>query len=134
MQAIIGGKIKVPTLSGNILLKIPKRVQPGDVLVLRGKGIRKRVGFVDQGDQYIQFRVKFPTKITERQRSILEEIAKEEASQAEDVALGGSWLDHVIGWLSDMKSRMNDLLSHKNSVLFVAAIACFLMILLTSNH
>lgn len=133
-QAIIGGKIKVPTLSGNILLKIPKRVQPGDVLVLRGKGIRKRVGFVDQGDQYIQFRVKFPTKITERQRSILEEIAKEEASQAEDVALGGSWLDHVIGWLSDMKSRMNDLLSHKNSVLFVAAIACFLMILLTSNH
>jgi len=87
----MGGKIKVPTLSGNILLKIPKGVQPGDVLVLRGKGIPKRVGLTDQGDQYVQFRVKIPTKITERQRSILEEIAKEEANQAEDVALGSSW-------------------------------------------
>lgn len=130
----MGGKIKVPTLSGNILLKIPKGVQPGDVLVLRGKGIPKRVGLIDQGDQYVQFRVKIPTKITERQRSILEEIAKEEASQAEDVALGSSWLDHVIDWLSDMKNRMIDLLSHKNSVLYLAAMACFLMILLTTKN
>lgn len=133
-QAIMGGKIKVPTLSGNILLKIPKGVQPGDVLVLRGKGIPKRVGLIDQGDQYVQFRVKIPTKITERQRSILEEIAKEEANQAEDVALGSSWLDHVIDWLSDMKNHMIDLLSHKNSVLYLAAMACFLMILLTTKN
>lgn len=134
-QAIIGGKIKVPTLSGSMLLKIPKGVQPGDVLRLRGKGIPRQVGFMDQGDQYVQFRVKFPTKISERQRSILEEIAKEEASLAEDVSLEASWLDHVIGWLSDMKNRMIDLLFHNNnSVLFLAAITLFLMILLTSNN
>ncbi|KAH9316036.1 hypothetical protein KI387_024663, partial [Taxus chinensis] len=88
--AILGGKINVPTLSGDVMLKIPKGVQPGDVVVLRGKGIPKRVGFVDQGDQYVQFRVKYPTKITERQRSILEEIARDEASQGEDMYLQGS--------------------------------------------
>jgi DnaJ-class molecular chaperone len=92
-QAFLGGKIRVPTLSGTMLLKIPKGVQPGDVLRLRGKGILKRVILINggdqyrRGDQYVQFRVNFPTKITERQRSILEEISKEEASQAEEAEI-----------------------------------------------
>ena len=76
-QAILGGKIKVPTLSGSKLLKIPKGVQPGDVLVLRREGIPERVGLVNKGNQYVRFIVKFPTQITERQQSILQEIAEE---------------------------------------------------------
>ncbi|RXH73923.1 hypothetical protein DVH24_016745 [Malus domestica] len=37
-QAILGGTVEVPTLSGKIEVKIPKGVQPGQHLVLRGKG------------------------------------------------------------------------------------------------
>ncbi|XP_057818678.1 chaperone protein dnaJ 1, mitochondrial isoform X2 [Cryptomeria japonica] len=90
-EAILGGKINVPTLSGDMMLKIPKGVQPDDVVVLRGKGIPKHVGFIDKGDQYVKFCVKLPMKITERQRSILEEIARDEATQGEDMFLEGSW-------------------------------------------
>eukprot|EP01018_Ginkgo_biloba_P028982 Gb_03513 [translate_table: standard] len=120
-QAILGGKIKVPTLTGDVQLKIPKGVQPGDILVLRGKGIPKRVGFVDQGDQYVQFRVQFPTNISERQRYLLEEIAREEANQAEYVALEGSWSDRIIEWFSNMK------------VVFLLSVITFLLIMLTKS-
>ncbi|CAN6720571.1 unnamed protein product [Malus baccata var. baccata] len=38
LKAILGGTVEVPTLSGKIEVKIPKGVQPGQHLVLRGKG------------------------------------------------------------------------------------------------
>ncbi|KAM2493013.1 hypothetical protein PS1_044490 [Malus domestica] len=60
-QAILGGTVEVPTLSGKIEVKIPKGVQPGQHLVLRGKGLPKHGFLVKHGDQYVRFRVKFPT-------------------------------------------------------------------------
>ncbi|KAK7822593.1 chaperone protein dnaj 1 [Quercus suber] len=56
-QAILGGTVDVPTLSGKTQLKIPKGVQPGQLLVLRGKGLPKHGFLVDHGDQYVRFRV-----------------------------------------------------------------------------
>uniref|UniRef100_A0A2N9IFC3 Chaperone DnaJ C-terminal domain-containing protein n=1 Tax=Fagus sylvatica TaxID=28930 RepID=A0A2N9IFC3_FAGSY len=41
--------------------QIPKGVQPGQLLVLRGKGLPKHGFIVDHGDQYVRFRVNFPT-------------------------------------------------------------------------
>ncbi|XP_030925894.1 chaperone protein dnaJ 1, mitochondrial-like [Quercus lobata] len=75
--------VDVPTLSGKTQLKIPKGVQLGQLLVPRGKGILlvaaglPKHGFlVDHGDQYVCFRVNFPTEINERQHAILEELAE----------------------------------------------------------
>ncbi|KAK9100062.1 hypothetical protein Scep_023492 [Stephania cephalantha] len=46
-QAILGGMVDVPTLSGKTQVKIPKGVQPGKLLVLRGHGSWKWVtGFI----------------------------------------------------------------------------------------
>ncbi|KAG7029653.1 Chaperone protein dnaJ 1, mitochondrial, partial [Cucurbita argyrosperma subsp. argyrosperma] len=83
-QAILGGKVEVPTLSGKIEINIPKGVQPGQLLILRGKGLPKHGLFVDRGDQYVRFRIKFPTEINERQRAILEEFAEEEIKNGID--------------------------------------------------
>ena len=80
-QAILGGKVDVPTLSGKMQVKIPKGVQPGQLLVLRGKGLPRHGYLVHHGDQYVCFRINFPTKINERQRAILEELAEEEIKQ-----------------------------------------------------
>ncbi|XP_021284477.1 chaperone protein dnaJ 1, mitochondrial isoform X2 [Herrania umbratica] len=77
-QAILGGKVEVPTLSGKIQVKIPKGCQHGELLVLRGKGLPKHGFIVHHGDQYVRFRVNLPTAINDRQRAILEELAKEE--------------------------------------------------------
>ncbi|KAI4337648.1 hypothetical protein L6164_016035 [Bauhinia variegata] len=90
-QAILGGKVEVPTLSGKMQLKIPKDVQPGQLLVLRGKGLPKHGFLLDHGDQYVRFRVNFPTVINERQRAILEELAKEEMNEGNSSSVEGNW-------------------------------------------
>ncbi|KAK3030171.1 LOW QUALITY PROTEIN: hypothetical protein RJ639_039648, partial [Escallonia herrerae] len=77
-KAILGGNVEVPTMSGKTQVKIPKGVQPGHLIALRGKGLPKKGIFVDHGDQYVRFCIKFPTALNERQRAILEEFAKEE--------------------------------------------------------
>ncbi|KAJ0565695.1 putative transcription factor interactor and regulator CCHC(Zn) family [Helianthus annuus] len=90
-QALIGGKVDVPTLNGKAQVKIPKGVQHGQLTILRGKGLPRKGFFVDHGDQYVRFRINFPTVVNDRQRAILEEFAKEEIEQAQNMAVDGNW-------------------------------------------
>ncbi|ONK74159.1 uncharacterized protein A4U43_C03F3370 [Asparagus officinalis] len=92
-QAILGGNIEVPTLSGMTQVKIPKGVQPGQLLVLRGRGLPKQIGFLDHGDQYVRFRIHFPSSVNDRQRELLEEFAKEEEIRESAEITYGNWLD-----------------------------------------
>ncbi|KAF5942636.1 hypothetical protein HYC85_020278 [Camellia sinensis] len=99
-QAILGGKVEVPALFGKMQVKIPKGVQHGHLTVLRGKGLPKHGILVDRGDQYVRFRVNFPTAVNERQRAILEELAMEEIIHENSTSEGNWWqhiLDHVTG-------------------------------------
>ncbi|XP_048130667.1 chaperone protein dnaJ 1, mitochondrial isoform X4 [Rhodamnia argentea] len=91
-QAILGGKVEVPTLSGKVQVDIPKGVQPGQLVVLRRKGLPKHGFLVTHGDQFVRFRVKFPSEINERQRAILEELAKEEINSENNTHQEGNWL------------------------------------------
>ncbi|EOY15360.1 Chaperone protein DNAj, putative isoform 1 [Theobroma cacao] len=99
-QAILGGKVEVPTLSGKIQVKIPKGCQHEELLVLRGKGLPKHGFIVHHGDQYVRFRVNLPTVINDRQRAILEELAKEEINIENNSTVEGNWwetiLEHVM--------------------------------------
>ncbi|XP_023545810.1 chaperone protein dnaJ 1, mitochondrial isoform X1 [Cucurbita pepo subsp. pepo] len=102
-QAILGGKVEVPTLSGKIEINIPKGVQPGQLLILRGKGLPKHGLFVDRGDQYVRFRIKFPTEINERQRAILEEFAEEEIKNGIDNSNEASWWQQILNHVGEPK-------------------------------
>ncbi|PWA98476.1 chaperone protein DnaJ [Artemisia annua] len=90
-QAIVGGKVEVPTLNGKTQVKIPKGVQHGQLAILRGKGLPRKGFFVDHGDLYVRFRINFPTVVNDRQRAILEEFAKEEIEQASKTSADGNW-------------------------------------------
>ncbi|XP_060962764.1 chaperone protein dnaJ 1, mitochondrial isoform X3 [Cannabis sativa] len=91
-QAILGGKVEVPTLSGKTQVKIPMGVQHGHLLILRGKGLPKPGLLINHhGDQYVRFSIKFPTKLNERQHALLEEFAKEEINQGENSLNEGNW-------------------------------------------
>ena len=69
-EAVLGGKIDVPTLDGQILtVKVPPGTSSGARLRLRGKGIKG-------GDQLLEFKVMVPATIDDRSREILEEFAK----------------------------------------------------------
>ena len=79
VQAALGDTIIIPGLGNNdgTELHIPAGSQPDDILKLPGKGMpsmtrRKR------GDLYVKLIVKIPTKLSAKQRELLEEFAKTE--------------------------------------------------------
>ncbi|RZC46718.1 hypothetical protein C5167_039667 [Papaver somniferum] len=81
LLAILGGTVQVPTLTGDVVLKVPPGTQPGQKAVLKRKGIKTSNSALF-GDQYVHFNVSIPTNLTQRQRELIEEFAKEE--QGED--------------------------------------------------
>jgi molecular chaperone DnaJ len=76
-QAALGTKIKVPTLDGTAQLKIPSGTQTGTLFRLKNKGIKKLQSY-GRGNEYVKVFVKTPTKLSKRQKQLLEEFAKEE--------------------------------------------------------
>ncbi|KAM0072085.1 putative Heat shock protein DnaJ, cysteine-rich [Helianthus debilis subsp. tardiflorus] len=90
-QAILGTSMQVPTLTGDVLLKVRAGTQPGSQVVLKGKGIKTRTSY-SYGNQYVHFNVSIPTKLTEKQRELIEEFSKEETGEDEKqvAAAGGS--------------------------------------------
>ena len=74
--AALGGKVKIPTLKGDVLLKVDPGTQPGDKRRMSRKGI-KRLSSGGFGDQFVHFKVQIPKHLTEKQRQLLEELAKE---------------------------------------------------------
>ncbi len=75
-QAALGGEVEMPTLDGRGKLRVPPGTQPGSVLRIKGKGVPHRGG-VGRGDQRVEVAIEVPTQLTDRQRQMLEELAKE---------------------------------------------------------
>ncbi|MFQ6054093.1 MAG: DnaJ C-terminal domain-containing protein, partial [Candidatus Bathyarchaeia archaeon] len=73
-QAALGAEIKVPTLTGETVVRVPPGTQSGEILRLRGRGIRGKFG---RGDQLVHINVVVPKRLTKRQRRLIEELAKE---------------------------------------------------------
>jgi len=71
--AALGGETKVPTLEGEVSLKIPAGTQSGRVFRLRGKGI-KQVRGGGPGDLYCRVDVETPTSLTREQKDILRQL------------------------------------------------------------
>ncbi|PSS26452.1 Chaperone protein like [Actinidia chinensis var. chinensis] len=89
-QAILGGTIQVPTLTGDVVVKVRPGTQPGQKVVLKKKGIKTRNSY-SFGDQYVHFNVSIPANLSPRQRELIEEFAKEEEGDyAKPAAAGAS--------------------------------------------
>ena len=78
--ASLGAEIEVPTLEGKTTIKIPPGTQTGDVFRLRGKGLPE-VGGGKRGDQIVKIRVETPKNLTEKQKKLLLEFAKERGEE-----------------------------------------------------
>jgi len=74
-QAALGDEIEVDTLDGKARVKVPEGTQSGTVFRLRGKGIPDLHGH-GRGDQHVRVKVVTPTKLTERQKELMQEFAK----------------------------------------------------------
>jgi curved DNA-binding protein len=69
-EAALGAQIEVPTLEGEVAMKLPPGSKSGQKLRLAGKGLPKPGG--DAGDLYAVISVALPGSITERERELYE--------------------------------------------------------------
>jgi molecular chaperone DnaJ len=74
--AALGGKVEIPTLQGNTIIKIPAGTQADKSLRLKGLGVPSLKG-QQTGDQVIKVKIQIPTKLSIKQRELLTEFAKE---------------------------------------------------------
>lgn len=75
-EAALGAKVDVPTLlEGQVVVTIPPGTSSGAKLRLRGKGVID-ISTKKPGDQYVIVKVVVPQKLSDRAKSLLEELAE----------------------------------------------------------
>lgn len=58
-EAVAGGKVKVPTVDGAVMLTVPPRTNSGAVLRIKGRGFTAKTGA--RGDQLVTLMIHLPT-------------------------------------------------------------------------
>jgi molecular chaperone DnaJ len=72
----LGTELRIPTLEGSEKLKIPQGTAANAILKIKGKGL-PRYGRSGRGDQLVRITVKVPSKLTEKQKSLLKDLDRE---------------------------------------------------------
>jgi len=78
-EAALGGTLRVPTMDGSVLVKVPPGTPSGRTLRVRGKGVAKRGG--GAGDLLVTVNVAVPQNMSAQARSALEQFT---AAQPDD--------------------------------------------------
>lgn len=84
VDACLGTNVTIPTVYGEVDLKIPAGSQPNQVFRLKDRGVRDLRGN-GVGDQYVKLNIKTPTYLNKKQKDILDEFKK---ASSDD-----SWVD-----------------------------------------
>jgi molecular chaperone DnaJ len=76
--ALLGGEAKIPTLDGEVNIKIATGTGTGDKVTLGGMGMKKLGGRREgSGDLRVEFKVQMPKYLSANQRTIVEMLADE---------------------------------------------------------
>ena len=73
--ALLGGEYSIPTLDGDIVLKVPTGITIGETLRVKGKGVPIERG--KRGDLLIKINIQLPTKLSKTSQKLVEELKKE---------------------------------------------------------
>lgn len=83
IDASLGTVIDVPTVYGESSVNVPEGTQPGQILRLKGKGVKDlRSG--NPGDEYIHLDIKTPSRLTKKAKDLLNEL-KHEATKEDSL-------------------------------------------------
>ncbi len=93
--ATLGGEVELPTLDGNVALKVPAGTQSGKVFRLRGKGVAT-VRDPRTGDLFARVAVETPVNLTGEQKDLLRKLEESlESGGEKHNPRAGGWLDTV---------------------------------------
>lgn len=96
-EAALGAEIEVPTLEGIEKFNIPEGTQTGTEFKLKNRGVPNLKGY-GRGDLFFTVEVQVPTKLTEKQKQLLREFAKE---------MGDNIRENKKGFFKKMKDAFN---------------------------
>lgn len=71
-EAVLGAKVEAPTISGRVSLTVPKGASSGQILRLRGKGV-KNAQTGNTGDQLVKLRIVLPQRVDRELFDFMEE-------------------------------------------------------------
>ncbi len=74
-EAVLGANISVPTLNGQVSIKVPPGTQNGQKLRVRGRGLPQRGGA--SGDLIVETRIEVPKQVSDSERKVWEQLAQE---------------------------------------------------------
>jgi DnaJ-class molecular chaperone len=74
-EAVLGGKVEVPTITGSVMATIPPASNSGKTLRLKGRGIKGKGG--KHGDELVKLAVMMPERIDEELKAFAEEWRKQ---------------------------------------------------------
>ena len=74
VEAVLGTEIKVPTIDGSAIVKVPPGINSGQSLRLKNKGWRSYKG--DRGDHIVTLKIVTPKKLTVKEREYYEELRR----------------------------------------------------------
>lgn len=104
VDAALGGELQVPTLDGQVKLKIPPETQSGKTFRLRGKGVASVRGG-PPGDLLCRVVIETPVKLTRRQRELLQEFQEIADSEGKKQSpRKTSWFDGVKKFVDELRT------------------------------
>ncbi|MCB0737622.1 MAG: J domain-containing protein [Bacteroidetes bacterium] len=74
--AVLGGKISIETLAGEVTLTLPEGTPNGKKLRLKGKGMPVYGKPDEKGDLYLELKVELPSKLSAQERQLFEQLKK----------------------------------------------------------
>ena len=75
-RAALGDVEKVPTMKGDVSLKIPKGTQSGELLRMSGKGM-PNLQTGARGDEYVKIEIETPDKLSRKQEELIKKLREE---------------------------------------------------------
>jgi molecular chaperone DnaJ len=92
-QAVLGDRVEVPTVTGTATVTIPRGVQSGTLLRLRGEGL-PRLQSAERGDQLVRVQVWVPAELKPEQERLVRQLRAVETAAPESLDEdrdGGFW-------------------------------------------
>ncbi len=73
--AVLGGEVYVPTLSGNVKLRVPAGTQSGKTIRINDRGMPRLRLPEERGDLYARVLIQVPTNLTDEERTLFEHLS-----------------------------------------------------------
>ena len=83
-QAALGARIEIPTLEREEVVKVPAGTQPGEIVRLKGRGVRDISGR-RRGDLFVKVLVRTPDDLSKEQKALLTKLAEIRGENIESV-------------------------------------------------